>query len=223
MFATIFRRESNRTAVVSNAVATSSHPMGSIMSPEQAASHPGMDSYDIWAATSFDKFLRRGRTVSPKQMAWIASGISRSPLCEAVWAEMCLSKGKLPWQDPVGYDAMSRKYRPFVRPWPKRMGKTNKTYFELLSGLSVRAKTSRYYNPMQHTIDPVGLLMVDQPWLYTRDVWSDPSYSTEIPPANLHGKTIEWDVKGLLKRVEHEMLVMGAAFSLEMQAALDQS
>ena len=219
VFATIFRRESDRTARMQAGVIDPTSTVYPTISVEQAASHPGMDGYDVWAATAIDKYLQH-HGMSQKQMTWIASALSRSPMCEVAWAEHYLSRGKMPWDSCKAYDAMGRKYRPHVRPWPKRMGKSNQNYISMLKSLASKAKRSRH--APASGVDPVGLLLADEPWVHCADVWNDRAYQRPVPPADLHGKTIEWDADGLLKRVEHEMLVVGAAFSDELDRKLRQ-
>lgn len=227
VFATIFRREASRTGAVQASVAKmwtvvpGSVGPGCPVTTQQAAAHPGMNGYDIWAATAIEKFLDHDK-LSLEQMIWIASALSRAPMCEVVWAEYYLSGGVIPWKGLGSntYNEQSKRFRPFVRPWPMLTEKSRDTYFELMSKRSTGAKKSRHFDPRKSPIDPVGLLLVDDPWVLPKDVRNDPEYTKPIPPADLHGKTIEWDAPGLMKRVEHEWLVVAAAFDDRMDQEL---
>ena len=220
-FATIFRREANRTATVQAAVTSCSQYNGRVMSLASAASNSGMEGYDLWAATAFDLFLKKTKQApSARGMAQVASALTRSPMCEVAFVEVMLSQGRLPWKGKDQYDSM-RAQHPWVRPLPKEVRMLQGvSYFEMLSELAPSAKRTRHGGGT--CVDPVGLMLVDKPWVTPGDVASDPAYSdvSAVPPANFHGKTIQWDADGLLERVEHEMLVVDAAFDETAEAKL---
>lgn len=212
-FATIFRREASRTASVVNAVATGA----SVEEPVSlaAAMLGDMKGYDLWAAAAFDLLLKNlpAKRLSALDTLHIASGLTRATMSEVAFCEARMAQGELPWNVGDAYNRVVRKSGySHVRAFPSAHARSDVGFRTMLANEAHVAPRTRHARPGQ--IDPVGLMLIDKPWVLPRDVWRDPQYRdvSQVPPASFGGKEIDFDTDGLMKRVDHELLVMEAAF-----------
>lgn len=222
-FATIFRREASRTATVVNAIVEGREP--GYPASIAASMFAGMNGYDMWAAAAFDLLLKKGGTFGKMSMVntlCVASGLTRATMSEVAYCEAQMSRGWPPWNVGDAYNLLVREsgYK-HIRAFPKTYSVGESTLYEMLSGVAHAAPRTRH---TKGPIDPVGLMLVDKPWVLPNDVWTDPEYkdASRVPPASFGGKEIDFDTDGLMKRVGHELLVMEAAFDDEAMRKLTE-
>lgn len=201
-FATVFRREAQRTGMVREQMLfggeqkmfASQH----VVPLEQAAA-ADMKGYEDWAAAAVQRYADRHGWPSWPTLAGLACSLCRSPMSEVAWVERALGDGVEPDRD--GYDQLARRFR-CVRPFPRHTGMLNMGSAAWAGEVARRARIR----------GQLGLLLADEPWLIPSDVAGDPAYRGPIPEADMWGRTVDWDRDGLGKRVDHEMLVLEAAF-----------
>ena len=195
-FATVFRRESDRTKLATAKALVRSTPRD-VVTLEQATSIT-MDGYDAWAATAMNLFALRHGWPSWRQLAATASALSRSPMSEVAWVERALGAASTP--DRERYDELASRYR-HVRRFPRVVG-------------SVQLPLHAHFASSRPD-DDLSLMLADEPWVTPTEILDDPAYAGTIPESDV--PEIRWDADGLLRRVDHEMLVMEeAAFGQTM-------
>lgn len=191
-FATIFRREAHRTQMAT-AAAIGRVTSGDTVTLDDAA-QSDMDGYDGWAALAIDRYFRF-RTPSRLELISIASAMCRSPMCEVAWIEYCLSEfGSI---DTNRYNIMRKKYS-HVRSFPTTIGISDVSLVQMMRHSNARSE--------------LGVMLHDTPWITPYEILYDKKYMGTIPEADLSTFEGQWDADGLLKRVDHEMLVIQAAF-----------
>lgn len=200
-FATIFRREASRTSAAMRGI-------DKIPSLERAA-FATMKGYDLWAAAAVDRYMRGRQPMTTRTMVHLGSALSRSPMCEVAWTEHCLGRGVMPQGQAHVYDRMASRYK-HVRRFPKRLGSSNQPLTWRFD--QIRAKVGE---------DPVQIMLWDDPWIVPEQIFEDPAYSARVPAAANLGE-LDWDGEGLLKRVDHEMLVIEARFDPGAAARLNE-
>jgi hypothetical protein len=212
-FATIFRREASRTATVVSAIVEGREP--GYPASVAASMFADMNGYDLWAAAAFDLLLKNGKTFGKMSMVntlCVASGLSRATMSEVAFCEARMAQGQAPWSVGSDYNRLVKKSGySRIRAFPSTHAVGEATLLSMLTGAAHAAPRTRH---AKGRVDPVGLMLVDKPWVLPKDVWSDPEYKDagRVPPASFGGKEIDFDPDGLLKRVGHELLVMEAAF-----------
>jgi hypothetical protein len=201
-FTTVFRREAQRAGMVSEQILfggeqkmfASEH----VVSLEQAAA-ADMRGYEDWASAAVQRYADRHGWPSWPTLAGLACSLCRSPMSEVAWVERALGDGVEP--DRSGYDRRASQYR-HVRSFPRHTGMLDMDSATWAGEVARRARIR----------GQLGLLLADEPWLIPTDVAGDPAYRGPIPEADMRGRTVDWDRDGLGKRVDHEMLVLEAAF-----------
>ena len=202
-FCTIFRRECLRTGAATRFVVEGG-TLGATPTLEQAA-YASVDGYDDWAAAAYAASKLH---LSPPSQAALACAMSRSPMSEVVFTEIRLSAGEMPYQNHDEYDWRASRFR-HVRSWPRQRGVRLGPLHKLMEAFRIpRTKMASSKN----LVDPVGLLLVDHPWLIPQDVVDDPAYRGAIPEASMVKTELDFDVPGLWKRLDREMLVVEAVF-----------
>jgi hypothetical protein len=213
-FATIFRRECDRTAIMTDAVIYNHSPAPLPSLDVAARADVDMDGYDEWAAAAYGMYVSRSaHHPTTLEQAGLACALSRSPLCEVMFAEIQLAQGRLPYEVSDQYNHTAYTYM-HVRFWPTFRGRSAHPLRKMLLQAAYTAPKSRFKDYSQ-SVDPVGLLLADQPWMVPLDVATDPAYSSQIPMAKLSKTELDLDLDGLRKRMDHEMLVVEAAFDDE--------
>lgn len=202
-FITIFRRECMRTAIASAHV-TKGAPLTRVPSLENCTTVE-VNGYDEWAAAAF---VLSEIHMSPSTQATLACAMSRSPICEVAFTEIKLSEGHMPYDFAHEYNAIAFKF-PHVRRWPKERGLQIGTLSEMM-----RVKTEAF--------NQKDLLMVDTPWLIPAEVKEDTAYAEEIPLSSVKNKSVDFDVAGLWKRIEVEMMVIEAIYDPKWARKLDE-
>lgn len=210
-FATIFRRECIRTAIMSDAVIYHRSPAPLPSLDMAARADVDMDGYDEWAAAAYSRYVSQSaRYPTMLQQVGLACALSRSPLCEVMFAELQFAQGIFPHKASDQYNRAASAYK-HVRPWPRASGRSYYPLRQMLLQAAYTAPKTQFKQPGQ-SVDPVWLLLADRPWVIPVDVMTDSAYSSQVPMAKLSKTELDLDLDGLRQRMDHEMLVVEAAF-----------